>query len=66
MMPGGLLIHFMLSNIFLLIFLFPISFILVEPVEEDPGNTEYHHHDSHYQAACYLWGRWNCLETTVI
>ena len=34
-MPGGLPIHFTLSNIFLLIFLFPTFFVLVELIEED-------------------------------
>jgi hypothetical protein len=47
-MPGGLPIHFIFSNIFLLIFLLPISLIQVEPVEEDLGNAGYHHHDSHF------------------
>ena len=37
-MPDSLPIHFTLSNIFLLIFLFPIFFVPVEPVEEDLGN----------------------------
>lgn len=34
-MPDGLPIHFTLSNIVLLIFLFPIFFIPVELIEED-------------------------------
>ena len=36
-MPGGLRVHLILSNILLLIFLFPISFVLVEPVGKTLG-----------------------------